>query len=68
MELVGKVLQDERLADLPPSTTPSTFNVTSSREPRCEPFEPKLRRSGGWLSPLLEDRAWQVGPLSTWLP
>jgi len=31
---------------MPPSTTPSSCNATSSRGPRCGPSEPKRRRSG----------------------
>ena len=33
-------------ASMPPSTTHSTFNATSSPGPRCGPSEPKRRRSG----------------------
>jgi transposase-like protein len=55
-------------ASMLPSTTPSTCNVTSSREPPCEPFEPKQRRSGGRRSPPLEGRAWQANRFSTSLP
>ena len=41
---------------MPPLTTPSTFNATSSPELPCGPFEPRQRHSGKPRSPLNEAR------------
>src|SRR6266436_5880583 len=42
----------------PPFTTPSTFNATSSPDPHCGSFEPKLQHSGKVLSQRHD--AWRV--------
>jgi transposase-like protein len=42
----------------PPFTTPSTFNATSSPNPHCGSFEPKLQHSGEVLSQRHD--AWRV--------
>jgi hypothetical protein len=39
---------------MPPFTTLSTFNATSSPDRRYEPFEPTRQRSGKLPSPLHE--------------